>query len=61
LVYLLNEQIEQMKKGYAEDFAIITDDGSFYKGIAIGLLDSLKTKMTSATKLFVQCIDSNKR
>ncbi len=60
LIYPNEKQIEEMKKEYGEDFFTIADDGNYYQGTAIGLLDSLKIKTISANKPFIRFIGTNK-
>ena len=61
IIYPTNEQMEEMKKEYGEDdFFTIMDDGNYYQGIAIDLLDSLQVTTVSATKPFVRFIGTDK-
>jgi hypothetical protein len=61
IIYPTDEQMEEMKKEYGEDdFFTIMDDGNYYHGTAIGLLDSLQITTVSATKPFVRFIGTDK-
>jgi hypothetical protein len=51
LIYPTNQQVDKMKKEYGEeDFYIVADDGNYYQGTAVGMLDSLKVSSISAEK-----------
>jgi hypothetical protein len=54
------ERIESMKKEYGEDFFTIADDATYYQGMAIGLLDSMKIKTVSTDKANVKFIGTSK-
>ncbi|MBI3218603.1 MAG: hypothetical protein HYZ44_03760 [Bacteroidetes bacterium] len=57
LVYPTEEQLDRMEKKYgSEDFYVIADDASYYHGMAIGLLDSLKVKKISAKTSFLRFV-----
>jgi len=61
IIYPTDEQMEEMKREYGEeDFFTIVDDGSYYHGTAISLLDSLQITTVSATKPFVKFIGTDK-
>ncbi|MCE2996183.1 MAG: hypothetical protein ACK5RG_19660 [Cyclobacteriaceae bacterium] len=62
LVYPTEEQLDRMEKKYgSDDFYIIADDASYYQGMAIGLLDSLKVKTISAKKPFTRFVGTTKK
>lgn len=55
LVYPTDEQIEEMKKEVGEeDFYTIADDAQFYQGTAIGMIDSVGIRTTTANKQFLR-------
>jgi hypothetical protein len=41
LIYPTDEQIDEMKKEFGEDFYTIADDNLWYLGQAIGIIDSM--------------------
>ena len=61
LVYPTEEQLDRMEKKYGtDDFYIKADDASYYQGMAIGLLDSLKVKTISSKKSLMRFVGINK-
>jgi hypothetical protein len=55
LIYPTVEQIDEMKKEYGEeDFYTVADDNSWYQGQAIGIIDSVGVKKTTARGQFLR-------
>lgn len=54
LIYPTVDQIDEMKKEYGEDFYTIADDNSWYQGQAIGMIDSVGIKKTTARGQFLR-------
>lgn len=55
LIYPTGAQIDEMIKANGEDdFYTIADDNSWYQGTAIGMIDSVNVKTTSATLPFLR-------
>jgi hypothetical protein len=55
LVYPSDEQIETMKEEYGEEnFYTVADDGNYYQGTAIGMIDSLNVPTVNAERPYVR-------
>lgn len=54
LIYPTDEQIDEMKKEFGEDFYTIADDNLWYQAQAIGIIDSMHVKQFSTTDRFIR-------